>query len=216
MYISIQVYIVLTLPFKLLSINNLNSPPSLLQLSISLSHFHFSSLLQHFTTFSFLLSRQPSVIFIPYIYTMSTVSGLRRMIRRFLEHKIDAQDLARVLEAPTTKPSPLAVTSLSLPDIQKILGLTLVMDDEFDYVAPVPVPQDLSMLARWMVQRNQLISARTLVGKVRPRSWRQPRKRSQYPLQAEPPPCQRSRSGVVVFKQIRETLEHSDGTYMGV
>jgi hypothetical protein len=80
---------------------------------------------------------------------MSTVSGLRRMIRRFLEHKIDAQDLVRILE--TTMPSPLAVTSLSLQDIEKILGLTQVLDDEFDFVMPVPVPQDLSMLARWIV-----------------------------------------------------------------
>jgi hypothetical protein len=80
---------------------------------------------------------------------MSTVSGLRRMIRRFVEHKIDVQDLVRILE--TTKPSPLAVTSLSLPDIQKIHDLTMVGDDEFDFVAPVPVPQDLSMVARWIV-----------------------------------------------------------------
>jgi hypothetical protein len=60
------------------------------------------------------------------------------MIRRFVEHKIDVQDLVRILE--TTKPSPLAVTSLSQPEIQKVLGLTLVVDDEFDFVAPVPVP----------------------------------------------------------------------------
>ncbi|PTU25066.1 hypothetical protein P175DRAFT_0409036, partial [Aspergillus ochraceoroseus IBT 24754] len=39
----------------------------------------------------------------------------------------------------------LAVTSLSLPDIQKILGLTLVVDDELDFVPPIPVPQDLKL-----------------------------------------------------------------------
>ncbi|KKK13134.1 hypothetical protein ARAM_006973 [Aspergillus rambellii] len=75
---------------------------------------------------------------------MSTVTGLRRIIRRFLEHKIDAQDLTRILEAPTKLPL-LAVTSLSLPDIQKILGLTLVVDDELDFVPPIPVPQDLKL-----------------------------------------------------------------------
>lgn len=78
---------------------------------------------------------------------MSTVSGLRRVIRRFLQNQIDAQDMARILELPK-KPEPLAVTSLSLPEIQKILGLTLVVDEEFDSVTPIPVPQDLSMLAR--------------------------------------------------------------------
>ena len=78
---------------------------------------------------------------------MSTVSGLRRVIRRFLQNQIDAQDMARTLELPK-KPEPLAVTSLSLPEIQKILGLTLVVDEEFDSVTPIPVPQDLSMLAR--------------------------------------------------------------------
>ncbi|KAJ5437432.1 hypothetical protein N7445_005976 [Penicillium cf. griseofulvum] len=51
---------------------------------------------------------------------MSTVSGLRRLFRRFLD-----------------------LTSLSLPDIQKILGLTLVVDDEFDSVAPISIPEDL-------------------------------------------------------------------------
>ncbi|KGO73427.1 hypothetical protein PITC_085650 [Penicillium italicum] len=75
---------------------------------------------------------------------MSTISGLRRVVRRFLEHKIDAQDLARALESPK-KPEPLAVTSLSLQDIQKIFGLTLVLDDEFDFVTPIPVPQDLKL-----------------------------------------------------------------------
>ncbi|KAJ5816048.1 hypothetical protein N7447_008281 [Penicillium robsamsonii] len=52
--------------------------------------------------------------------------------------------MARILEAPE-KPEPLAVTSLSLPDIQKILGLTQVVDDEFDFVTPIPVLQDLKL-----------------------------------------------------------------------
>ena len=105
------------------------------------------------------------------------------MIRQFLDHQIPAKDLERILEAPE-KPEPLAVTSLSLTDVQNILGLTLVVDDEFDSVTPIPVPQDLSMLALWIIQRNQLTLARTLVRKVRPRSWRQLRKRSKHPLQA--------------------------------
>ncbi|KAJ5965040.1 uncharacterized protein N7479_004916 [Penicillium vulpinum] len=71
-------------------------------------------------------------------------SILRRAIRRFLEHKIDTQEMARILETPE-KPEPLAVTSLSLRDIEKILGLTQVMDDEFDFVVPIPVPQDLKL-----------------------------------------------------------------------
>jgi hypothetical protein len=78
---------------------------------------------------------------------MSTVSALRRILRRFLDHEIDPKDVERILEAPK-KPEPLAVTSLSLPDVQKVLGLTLVVDDEFDFVTPIPVPEDLSMLAR--------------------------------------------------------------------
>lgn len=90
---------------------------------------------------------QPSVIFILHIYAMSTVSSLRRLIRRFLAHQIDAQDMARILEV-SKNPEPLAVTSLSLPEIQKVLGLTMVVDDELDFVTSIPVPQDLSMLAR--------------------------------------------------------------------
>lgn len=74
---------------------------------------------------------------------MSTVSGLQRIIRCFLEQKIDTEDLKRIMEAP-----PLAVTSLMLPDIQKIFGLTQAMDDEFESVEPIPVPQDLSISAR--------------------------------------------------------------------
>ncbi|KAJ5210855.1 hypothetical protein N7491_010667, partial [Penicillium cf. griseofulvum] len=37
----------------------------------------------------------------------------------------------------------LAATSLSLPDIHKILGLTLVVDDKSDSVAPISIPEDL-------------------------------------------------------------------------
>ena len=88
---------------------------------------------------------QPSVIFTFYTHAMSTVSGLRRVIRRFLANQIDAQDMAKALELPK-KPEPLPITSLSLPEIQKILGLTLVVDDEFDFIAPIPVPQGLSTL----------------------------------------------------------------------
>lgn len=87
------------------------------------------------------------MLFILYIYAMSTVSGLQRVISCFLANKIDVLDMLRVLEAPK-KPEHLVVTSPSLPQIQKILGFTLVVDDEFDSVTPIPVPQDLSMLAR--------------------------------------------------------------------
>ncbi|CRL26204.1 unnamed protein product [Penicillium camemberti] len=51
--------------------------------------------------------------------------------------------MLRVLEAPK-KPEHLVVTSPSLPQIQKILGFTLVVDDEFDSVTPIPIPQDLT------------------------------------------------------------------------
>ena len=74
---------------------------------------------------------------IPHIYTMSTVSGLQRIIRRFLDHQIDAQDMTRILEAPI-KPEPLEVTSLDLRDVQKILGLTPFVDDEFDLLRLYP------------------------------------------------------------------------------
>ncbi|KXG54366.1 uncharacterized protein PGRI_075100 [Penicillium griseofulvum] len=74
---------------------------------------------------------------------MSSLAATRRMIRQFLDHQIPAKDLERILEAPE-KPEPLEVTSLSLTDVQNILGLTLVVDDDFDSVTPIPVPQDLT------------------------------------------------------------------------
>lgn len=97
---------------------------------------------------------------------MSTVNGFRRMIRRFLENKIDVQDLARSLD--TSKLSPLAVTSLDLPDIQKIFGLANVVNDvqlcdaclrlpRFQYVSP-------------MNRTHQLTTARNLLWKVGQRS----------------------------------------------
>lgn len=55
--------------------------------------------------------------------------------------------MVRIPEAPK-KPESLVVTSLSLLEIEKIPGLTLVVDDEFDSLTPISVPQDLSMLAR--------------------------------------------------------------------
>lgn len=124
------------------------------------------------------------------------------------------EDLTRILTP--TKPSQLAVTSLSLPDIQKIIGLTWLqmMSSTLLHLSPSrkarcleisrspiipsaqvplgsPSSNNSSMLARWTVQINQLPSVRTLVGKAGPHSWR---KRSQYPLQARTPPCLRSRS----------------------
>ncbi|KAJ5790007.1 uncharacterized protein N7518_007018 [Penicillium psychrosexuale] len=72
---------------------------------------------------------------------MSTISALKYIIRRFIEHKIDTKDLETILDTPM----PLAVASLTLQDVQKILGLTLVVDNEFDFVAPVPIPPDLKL-----------------------------------------------------------------------
>lgn len=116
-------------------------------------------------SFLFSSSTTPSLL-----CTISTVSGLQRVTRHFLANKIDTWEMVRIPEAPK-KPESLVVTSLSLLEIEKILGLTLVVDDEFDSLTPISVPQDLSMLARWIVQRNQLTSGRTLVGKSGPRSW---------------------------------------------
>ncbi|CAG7925820.1 unnamed protein product [Penicillium olsonii] len=76
---------------------------------------------------------------------MSTVPGLLRVIRHIVEHKIDAQDLVRMMEDNNTELPPLAVTSLDRYDIQRMLGLTPVVDDEFNFVAPVPIPQDLKI-----------------------------------------------------------------------
>lgn len=101
---------------------------------------------------------------------MSTISALKHIVRRLIEHEIDIKDLETILD----NPMPLVVDSLTLQDFQKILSLTMVVDNEFDFVAPVPIPPDLSMLA-WIVQRNQLTSTRTLAGKIRPRSWHQSR-----------------------------------------
>ncbi|KAJ5508600.1 hypothetical protein N7527_010743 [Penicillium freii] len=63
--------------------------------------------------------------------------------------------MARILELPK-KPEPLAVTSLSLLEIQKILGLTLVVDEEFDSVTPIPVPQDLKL---WLGKADRAYGA---------------------------------------------------------
>ncbi|KAJ5695832.1 hypothetical protein N7536_006244 [Penicillium majusculum] len=52
--------------------------------------------------------------------------------------------MVRIPEAPK-KPESLVVTSLSLLEIEKILGLTLVVDDEFDSLTPISVPQDLKL-----------------------------------------------------------------------
>ncbi|CAI7586354.1 unnamed protein product [Penicillium bialowiezense] len=49
-----------------------------------------------------------------------------------------------------------AVTTLNLPDIQKIFGLTQVVGDEFGFVAPLPLPQNLNH-----------INTRTVRGKTR-------------------------------------------------
>lgn len=87
---------------------------------------------------------------------MSTISALKHIVRRLIEHKIDIKDLETILDTPM----PLVVASLTLQDVQKILSLTLVVDNEFDFVAAAPIPPDLSMLA-WIVQGNQLNSART-------------------------------------------------------
>lgn len=87
------------------------------------------------------LSTQP-----PHNFTMSESNEyffLRRMVRSLSDGKIDREDLARILDAP---PVPLAVASLSLRDIETLFGFTMVADDEFDSVKPVPVPEDLSTL----------------------------------------------------------------------
>lgn len=93
---------------------------------------------------------------------MSTTSReIQRKLRRFLDHKIDADDLAKLkgglkysaLAATDeltklmdgTKLSSLAVTTLSRKEVQQMFNLTQTVDDELDSVQPVPVPSDLGM-----------------------------------------------------------------------
>ncbi|KAI2729472.1 hypothetical protein CBS147333_9538 [Penicillium roqueforti] len=72
---------------------------------------------------------------------MSTISALKHIVRRLIEHKIDIKDLETILD----NPMPLVVDSLTLQDFQKILSLTMVVDNEFDFIAPVPIPPDLKI-----------------------------------------------------------------------
>ncbi|KOS41292.1 hypothetical protein ACN38_g7847 [Penicillium nordicum] len=67
--------------------------------------------------------------------------------------------MAGSLELPK-RPEPLAVTSLSLPEIQKILGLTMVVDKEFESVMPMPVPQDLKF---WLEKADRVHSAHAAI-----------------------------------------------------
>ncbi|KAI2687592.1 hypothetical protein CBS147332_113 [Penicillium roqueforti] len=73
---------------------------------------------------------------------MSTISALKHIVRRLIEHKIDIKDLETILDTPM----PLVVASLTLQDVQKILSLTLVVDNEFDFVAAAPIPPDLTLI----------------------------------------------------------------------
>jgi hypothetical protein len=110
-----------------------------------------------------------SNIFPPFLHCsrteiMSTVAGLRLTIRRFLAREITFNNLSNVVRSDGKRSLP--VTSLSLADVQKVLGLNLILDDEFDHIPPVPLPSGLGMFAQWIIQRNQLTSTRTLVRKV--------------------------------------------------
>ncbi|CAG8170147.1 unnamed protein product [Penicillium salamii] len=78
---------------------------------------------------------------------MSTARGLRRVICRFLDGKIDVEELARMVDNSTTTSLP--VTVLSLSDVQKMFNLTKILDTEFDTVAPVALPADLKQYLEW-------------------------------------------------------------------
>ncbi|CAG7972575.1 unnamed protein product [Penicillium salamii] len=45
----------------------------------------------------------------------------------------------------------LATTAMSLRDVQKMVGLIQILDVEFDSVAPVALPEDLSISRRSVV-----------------------------------------------------------------
>ncbi|CAG7996292.1 unnamed protein product [Penicillium salamii] len=79
---------------------------------------------------------------------MSSANGLRHLIRRFLDRKINVDELARIVGPANT--TTLAVTALSPKDVPKMFGLTKVLDAEFDSVVPVPLPEDLKIWLVWV------------------------------------------------------------------
>ncbi|KAJ5337142.1 uncharacterized protein N7506_005164 [Penicillium brevicompactum] len=85
---------------------------------------------------------------------MSTDKGLRNLFHRLVEHKITIEDLASILNG--LKPSSIAVTALSLQDIQKMFSLTRTVDDEFDSVVPVTLPEELKL---WLEKSDRALGA---------------------------------------------------------
>ncbi|CAG7972631.1 unnamed protein product [Penicillium salamii] len=78
---------------------------------------------------------------------MSTARGLRRIIRRFLDRKINIEDLEKIVGDSATTSLP--VTGLSLKDVQKMFSLRQILDVEFDTVEPVQLPHDLKLYLQW-------------------------------------------------------------------
>lgn len=81
--------------------------------------------------------------------TVAYYKQVFRRIRGILANKLDSKDLEKIMEE-FENPLSLPVTSLDQDEVQTILDLTLVIDDEFDHIVPIPIPSVLSMLPQWI------------------------------------------------------------------
>ncbi|CAG8880331.1 unnamed protein product [Penicillium salamii] len=84
-----------------------------------------------------------------YCFTISIVNGLRHLLRHFLDRKLNGEDLVNIVDASNIHS--LATTAMSLWDVEKMFGLIQILDVEFDSVAPVALPEDLSISPRSVV-----------------------------------------------------------------
>lgn len=77
------------------------------------------------------------------------MNGLRHLLRHSLDRKLNGEDLVNILDVSNIHS--LATTAMSLRDVQKMVGLIQILDVEFDSVAPVALPEDLSISRRSVV-----------------------------------------------------------------